>query len=84
MKTQLSKPARVKASYTDQQTGSASVMACQRPQCGQGGSGTGYSTSATLSLGTAGGTTAALHRQTKRIASGHVVSLGCVYIGSFT
>ena len=55
MKTQLSKPARSKARYTRRiQTRGARVMAQQRPQRSQGGSGAGYSSATSLPLGARG------------------------------
>ena len=52
MKTQLSKPARSKARYTEEyKTGGAGVMAQQWPQRSQGSGRAGYSPTAALSLG---------------------------------
>ena len=54
MKTQLAKPARIKASYTDEYKRQAlGVVAGQWPQCRPGGGGAGHSRSAALPLGTA-------------------------------
>ena len=54
MKTQLSKPARSHARYTEElQEGSARVMACQWTQRRQSSGRAGNSSTAALSLGTA-------------------------------